>query len=111
MNDPFTVPINTYLLVLALAVWGGVVNFLFHLRQGRYTGGFSIYALISDIVTSGFAGLLAFWVCSETELLQGTYWTYVIVGIAGHMGSRTIALLETRLSPWLSGRRDQDPKP
>lgn len=82
----------TYGWVILLAVWGGVVNYFNKVRAGK-TSRFNITELVGDIVTSGFVGVLTFWLCQASgfsELL-----TAVFVGVSGHMGARAVAKFET----------------
>ena len=81
----------TYGWVIFLAVWGGVVNYFNKVRTGQ-TSRFNVVELIGDIVTSGFVGMITFWLCQAagfSELL-----TAVFVGVSGHMGARAIAKFE-----------------
>ena len=81
----------TYGWVLLLAVWGGVVNYISKVRAGA-TSRFNLMELVGDVVTSGFVGMLTFWLCQAagfSELL-----TAVFVGISGHMGARAMAKFE-----------------
>jgi hypothetical protein len=87
-----------YLGVLLLAVWGGVVNFLQGIRWGK---AFSVMELIGELATSGFAGILSFYLCEAADF--DPLLTAVTVGIAGHMGGRTIALIERIFSSRLEG--------
>lgn len=89
---PLDVPVREYGLVLAVSLLGGLVSFYAKVRSGAVQA-FSLFVLIGELATSAFAGLLAFWVCSGFDV--GAFWTATIAGIAGHMGSKAIALAET----------------
>ena len=85
----------TYAWVLALSMWGGIVNYISKIKSGDIAR-FNITELIGDIFISGFTGLLTFWMCQAAgfdELL-----TAVFVGVSGHMGARMIGKLEQVLS-------------
>ena len=87
--DSFT--ILTYAWVIFLSIWGGVVNYVNKVKAGTATR-FNITELIGDIVTSGFVGVLTFWMCQASDI--DPLLTAVMVGVAGHMGARAIAKLE-----------------
>ena len=89
--SPLDLPIRQYVLVLIVAILGGVVSFYAKVRQG-YVKAWNVFHLIGEMATSAFSGLLAFWICTfanTPELL-----TIAFVGISGHMGARAIALFE-----------------
>jgi hypothetical protein len=90
-TDPLEVPVRQYGFVLFIALLGGIVSFYGKVRAGQVQA-FSLLQLIGEMATSAFAGLLAFWVCTYA----GTppLITAALVGIAGHMGTRAIALFE-----------------
>lgn len=90
-NAPLEFGWMSYAFVIFVSCWGGLVNYL-HKIQSDKTGSFSITALISDLSISGFSGIIVFWLCmwKEVDMLL----TSVAVGIAGHLGSRTIFLIE-----------------
>jgi len=90
-KDPFGYPVITYAWVLALSILGGVVNFSRKVSEGTARA-FNVTELLGEVVTSGFAGLLTFWLCEAggvSPLLSA-----VLIGISGHMGSRAIFHLE-----------------
>lgn len=88
-KDPFTYPLITYIWVLGLAVVGGIVGHLNRMRK------FRLGAFLIDIISSGFIGLLTFWLCEASDFSQ--YMTAALVGISGHMGSRAWFELENAL--------------
>ena len=90
-RDPFGYPVLTYLWVLLLAVFGGVVNFTRKLREGVVRA-FNLTEFIGELVTSGFAGLLTFWMCEAAGVNKML--AAVLIGVSGHMGSRAIFRLE-----------------
>lgn len=90
-------PWLAYWWVLALAIWGGTVNYIRKVKAGEVSR-FSITELIGELVTSGFAGFLTFLICSAAnidELITGA-----LVGISGHMGARGIFAAERMLERW-----------
>jgi len=90
-KDPTNYALLTYLWVLFLSAWGGVVSFLAKVKAGNARA-FNFVELIGEIVTSGFAGVLTFWLC-EAAGINGLV-TAALVGISGHMGSRAIYKME-----------------
>ncbi len=83
--------IFTYLMVLALAMGGGIANYISKVRAGR-AGRFNFTELIGDMFISGFVGLLTFWLCQESNFSE--FMTAILVGISGHMGARLIGKME-----------------
>ena len=80
-----------YLSTFFLSTWGGVVNHITTLRNGRKK--FQLKELIFDLVVSTFAGLITFYFCRSagiSETMQA-----VLIAISGHMGTRAIAGFET----------------
>lgn len=90
-KDPLTYSTLTYLWVLILAAIGGAVNFIQKLKAGTARA-FNLTELFGELMTSGFAGLLTFWLCEAAELNKLI--SAVLIGISGHMGSRAIFRLE-----------------
>jgi hypothetical protein len=83
-----------YAWVIALAAWGGVVNYLARVRRGEARM-FNFAELIGEIVTSGFVGVLVFWVCEFYKV--PSLMSAPLIGIAGHYGARTIWVIERHL--------------
>lgn len=90
-KDPTSYSFLTYSWVFALAILGGVVNFMRKLSQGQARI-FNLAELVGEIVTSGFAGVLTFWLCENAGIAPLV--TAALVGISGHMGSRALFLFE-----------------
>ena len=84
----------TYVGVLAVSGWGGVVSWIQRRRSGEARP-FSFVELIGEIATASFCGLIAFWLCQEAQISK--YATAAITGVAGHLGSRGLFLLERAL--------------
>lgn len=101
-KDPMTYSLLTYAGVVALAGWGGVVNWVQRRKDGR---AFSFVELVGEICVSGFSGLLAFWICEHYEVAP--LLTAPVVGVAGHLGSRTVFILEKRLLDYLPSPGDR----
>jgi len=90
-KDPSNYPLITYIWVLGLAALGGAVNFVRKVKEGTARA-FNITEFIGELMTSGFAGLLTFWLCEAADLNK--LLSAVLIGISGHMGSRAIFRIE-----------------
>ena len=90
-KDPTSYSLITYTWVFCLAILGGIVNFMRKLQNGQ-TRIFNIAELVGEVVTSGFAGVITFWLCENSNLSPLV--TAALVGISGHMGSRALFLFE-----------------
>lgn len=96
-KDPMNYGLITYFWVTLLAAWGGAVNWLRKRKAGEVRP-FNFMELIGELLTSAFAGVLTFWLCEASGL--PSLITAAMVGISGHMGSRSIYLVEK----WLETR-------
>jgi predicted CDP-diglyceride synthetase/phosphatidate cytidylyltransferase len=90
-KDPTSYSLLTYGWVIGLSVTGGLVSFLRKVREG-VARPFNVIELIGEIVTSGFVGVLTFWLCEASQI--DALLTAFMVGISGHMGSRLIFQFE-----------------
>lgn len=91
IKDPTTYAAITYLWVVLLSAWGGVVSFFAKVKRGDARA-CNFVELIGEIVTSGFAGILTFWLAEAANF--NPLITAALVGISGHMGSRAIYAME-----------------
>lgn len=98
-HGPESYSLLQYAGVIALSVWGGIVNFWQNLKSGNRA--FSIMELVGEVSTSAFAGIVSFYLCEAAGL--DSLFTAATVGIAGHMGGRTIALLERVIAAKVDG--------
>jgi len=96
-KDPTAYGLITYLWVIGLAAWGGLVGFYRKVKSGEARF-FNLTELIGELVTSAFAGVITFWLC-EAAGFQPLI-TAALVGISGHMGSRAIYQFEQ----WVQAR-------
>lgn len=103
-RDPFDYSFWTYVWVLMLSAFGGLVNFSHKLQDGRTTP-FRLTEFVGELVTSAFAGLLTFWLCESAGIDKLI--SAVLIAISGHMGSRAIF----RLERWLERRLNGDITP
>ena len=90
-KSPETYSALTYLWVFGLAALGGAVSFIRKIKLG-HARVFNVVEFIGEIFTSAFAGVLTFYLCEWSSFSQLA--TAAFVGIAGHMGSRAIFMLE-----------------
>jgi hypothetical protein len=90
-KDPTNYSYLTYTWVVLLSMWGGAVSFLSKYKEGAVRP-FNFTEMIGELVTSGFIGVLTFWLCewSNTPPLLSA----AMIGVSGHMGSRAIFQLE-----------------
>lgn len=91
IKDPLNYSLRQYGFILAIAMLGGFVGWWSKVRKGelQYT---SIMALIGELTTSAFAGLIVFWGCEYFSL--SPVLTACLAGLAGHAGGRGVAWLE-----------------
>lgn len=90
-KDVSSFTLFTYAWVILLSIWGGLVNYFHKVRNGQ-TVRFNATEFIGDVCTSGFVGVLTFWLCQAAEF--NPLLTACLVGISGHMGARAIAKME-----------------
>ncbi len=86
--------------LVLVAILGSTANYISQIRNRHKM--FSIVELIGEWFISGFSALMVALVCEEF----GVSWTMTVVmcGIAGHMGGRTMFILESALSKYLKRR-------
>lgn len=94
-----------YVWFLVLAIWGGTVNYLSRIKQGKVEV-FSFAELVGEWAISGFAGLLTAYICTEMNL--SWHMTAVMTGIAGHMGGRAIFIFESYFKSRLPSKGNSD---
>lgn len=100
--SPDDYPWITYLWVVSLSVIGGVISFIRKIENGDVRP-FNFVELIGEMTTSGFVGVLTFWLC-EANHVQPLI-SAAMVGISGHMGSRVLFQLERWAARALPGER------
>ena len=79
-----------YMWFILLAIWGGTVNYI-NRRKSEKTP-FSVVELIGEWAISGFAGIITVLICQEMGMSVTI--TAATAGISGHMGGRSIFMLE-----------------
>ena len=99
-KDPVDYPWLTYLFVIAFSCWGGIVTLIQRYRLYKERR-FSIIEVIGELAISAFAGMLVYYFCTwlglEGNLRSG------LVGVAGHMGSRVIFMIEQAVKAKFKG--------
>ncbi len=69
---------------------------------------FNFTELVGEIVTSGFVGVLTFWLCEFSSI--SPLLTAAFVGVSGHMGSRAIFSIEQMMERRLGLQAIEEPK-
>ncbi|NLR74208.1 phage holin family protein [Leeia aquatica] len=87
---PLLKQVATYGWVMGLSMLGGAVSHLQRINALRLR--FRWLAFAAELLTSGFVGLLTYWLCQAAAMSAPM--TAVMVGIAGHMGTRSLFRLE-----------------
>lgn len=82
VDNTFTYPLSTYLLVLLLSSVAGAVKYLNNIAH--YNDKASLLVFLSDTLSGALAGLMAFWICDSTNITGSI--VYVIVTVSGAMG-------------------------
>lgn len=90
-KSPLDLPLKSYLFFGLVALLGGLVNWFSRVKRGEAQAS-NIAQLVGELVTSGVAGLMAWWFMQWMhidEMLQAP-----IVGVAGHMGATALQWAE-----------------
>lgn len=89
-KDPTIYGALTYVWVIALAMFGGLVAFIRRLNVATKSVPLKtiFLKLIGELAIAAFAGLLTFWLCQSWGL-DGTM-SALCVGVSGHMGGKAI---------------------
>jgi len=85
-KNPFSYPILTYVWVIGLACFGGIVRHLNSMSK------LNLAQFFVDLITSGFTGLITFWLCEWGDI-QGPLGA-VLIATSGMMGNRAFQELE-----------------
>jgi hypothetical protein len=83
--------IAPFLFALAISSLGGLVGYLNRIDKSGVS--FSFLRFTTEIITSGFVGIIAFEICDAASL--GWSLTAALVAISGHMGTRALFVIET----------------
>lgn len=87
----------TYLIVLALACFGGLVDFVNELKEKRekHSMRFIFFSLFARLLSAGFAGLLMLWILqanSDNGVVILSGWSAFSIAISGYLGDQAIKL-------------------
>lgn len=93
-KDPYIYNVITYVWVFGLASLGGLVSYMQKVQQGLLE--FNVLNILLEIIRSAFVGVVTFLLCRYLNLDQ--LLTAAMVGVAGHMGSKAMVLLEDWLA-------------
>lgn len=80
----------TFLTIVILAIWGGLVNYLSRLRNAAKV--FSWGELLLELSISAFAGLMIGLMAFSFDV--NFYMCLALAGISGHAGGRTMFYLD-----------------
>lgn len=86
-KDPQNYSLIQYAWVVGLSVWGGVVGYLQKMRQSASE--FHLGAMVSEMITSSLAGILAFFICELAGV--GGLMSAICIAIAGHTGGEFVS--------------------
>ena len=98
-KDPASYSLITYVWVIGLSAWGGVAGYIRRIKTKNMTH-FSLAELVGEICISGFVGVLTFYFCESANINQ--VMAAALVGISGHMGSRSLYFLESVIKKKIS---------
>ena len=90
-KDPLSYPLKQWALVLGISLFGGLASWWTKVRNGEIAM-HNIGHLVGELTISSFAGVITFFGCEWAGLAP--LLTASIVGVAGHMGTRAIAIAE-----------------
>lgn len=82
----------TYAWVFGLSALGGAVSFIQKVKNG-HARAWNFAEFAGEISTSAFAGVMTFYLCEWSGFAPLA--SAAFVGIAGHMGSKAMAHLES----------------
>lgn len=90
-----------YIWVFVISIWAGMVNIYRQHKAGatslRHT---TVFEWIGECSTSGFAGVLVYLLCRSQGI--NDFLAAACTGIAAHMGTRALPLMEDAMTGWLT---------
>ena len=90
-KDPLNYPLKQWALVLGLALFGGLASWWTKVKRGEVAF-WNLQALIGELTVAAFVGVIAFFGCEWMNFAPVL--TAAVVGVAGHMGTRGMVLIE-----------------
>lgn len=94
MQDKESIAGVSWLIVLALSCWGGLVRYLIDVKQNK--AAWSWVNALAQIAVSGFTGLIGGLISVESGL--SLYMILVTSGISGAMGSVALTYFWERMT-------------
>ncbi len=89
-KDPQNYSALQYAWVIGLAAWGGAVAYIQKIQQEG--SGFKLQVFVSELLTSGLSGMLAFFLCEMADI--SGLMAAVLIAIAGHTGGEFVAMVK-----------------
>lgn len=89
-KDPQSYSLLQYAWVVGLAAWGGAVAYIQRIQQEGGTFRFPVF--VSELLTSGLSGMLAFFLCEMADI--SGLMAAVLIAIAGHTGGEFVAMVK-----------------
>lgn len=83
MQDKESITGITWLIVLVIACWGGLVRYLIDIKQNKAT--WSIVNALAQVVISGFTGVIGGLISVDSGL--SLHMVFAVAGVSGTMGS------------------------
>lgn len=85
----------TYIIVIIVACFGGVVDFVTQLQKSRekYSMKFIIFSLFARLMSAAFAGLLMYWILqsnTDNGIVILTGWSAASIAMSGYLGDNAI---------------------
>ena len=97
-KDPASFSVLTYLVMMALAIWGGIVRVIREIALNDKSLTHILGIFIAEMCVSGFAGTITFALCLSANISFA--YTGALTAIAGYMGGRSLSLLEQIYKTW-----------
>ncbi|MEG6053437.1 phage holin family protein [Enterobacter hormaechei] len=94
MQDKESIAGLSWIVVLVLACWGGLVRYLIDVKQNKAT--WSWINALAQIAVSGFTGVIGGLVSVESDL--SLYMILAAAGVSGAMGSVALTYFWERLT-------------
>lgn len=94
----------TFVMLMVLAMWGGLANYIYRIKSGAVQM-FSFIELLGEWVISGFSGVMVYLLATHYNVEP--LLVAAMVGIAGHAGARTIFFIERMSARKLTGLADR----
>lgn len=108
-GGPFDLALlGTYAWVLLVSLLGGFASFYQKVCAG-HARWFNLGELAGELATSAIAGLITYWLARSGGVNE--WMTAALIGIAGHMGSRAMFMLEKLLERWANRMVGASPAP